>query len=198
MVPNLNAAVEGPLDAAVVKVLCRFSGINLCYIFGQEGKPYLKQKSEGYNRASRHQPWLILVDLDQDFFCASELVRSWLPNKSPSLVFRVAVRSIEAWLLADRERFSGFFGVALTRIPLTPDSEPDPKQKVVNLASKSRKSDVRQDIVPRTGGSRKVGVAYNSRMIEYIEDQTNGWRPMEAAKHSDSLSRCLIRLREIR
>jgi hypothetical protein len=54
--------------------------------------------------------------------------------------------------------------------------------------------DIREDMLPRRGSGRPIGPAYTSRMIEFVE---NNWRPEVAARSSDSLRRCLVRLREI-
>ena len=47
-------------------------------------------------------------------------------------------------------------------------------------------------MVSRPGSGRKVGPAYVARMIEFIELV---WMPDDAEIRSDSLSRCLGRLR---
>ena len=71
----------------------------------------------------------------------------------------------------------------------------DPKQVMVNLARKSRKRDIRDDMIPREGSGHEVGQLYNSRLVEFI---LNYWSPDEAVKRSDSLYRCISRLRELK
>ncbi|NLI83320.1 MAG: hypothetical protein GX443_16770 [Deltaproteobacteria bacterium] len=44
---------------------------------------------------------------------------------------------------------------------------------------------------------RQVGPAYSSRLIEFVENCRNGWRPHEAARSSTGLSRCLQCLRRL-
>jgi hypothetical protein len=101
---------------------------------------------------------------------------------------RVAVRAVESWLMADVESISDFLAVAPSRLPLDPDLDPYPKQTFVNVARKSRKRAIREDIVPRQGSGARVGPGYAGRLIEFA---TQHWRPDQAAQRSDSLRRCL-------
>ena len=137
----------------------------------------------------------MLVDLDHDADCAPDLCRVWLPHRAQKMCFRVAVREVEAWLLADRERISQFLSVPLSKLPANPESEDDPKQVMVNLAARLRRRAIRQDMTPRPGSGRSVGPAYTSRLIEFVNAPQISWRPDVAAQRSDSLRRCLQALR---
>jgi hypothetical protein len=137
---------------------------------------------------------LVLVDLDQDFDCAPALVADWLPAPSAYMRFRVVVREVEAWLLADRERFMGFFSVPASSIPDRPDELPDAKAILLSAISRSRRKAIRADMLPRPESGRQVGAAYTSRLIEFANDGVQGWRPTVAAQRSPSLSSCLTRL----
>ncbi len=107
------------------------------------------------------------------------------------MCFRIAVRAIEAWLMADREKLAHFLSVSVSKIPLNPEITQNPKTFLVNLAKSSRRREIREDMVPRDESGRRVGPAYTSRMIEFIESSKNAWRPDIAAMHADSLSRAL-------
>jgi hypothetical protein len=189
----LTCVVEGPLDQAVVRRLANTAGLPLGQVHVKKGRGQIEFHLRGYNNAARQSPWLVLVDLDRDE-CAPTLRRLWLPDPAPLMHFRLAVRSIESWLLADQERLAEFLDIELSLIPLTPENESTPKRKLVDLARRSRNSGIRKDLVPRPGSGREVGPAYSSRMAEFVEDQ---WRPEVAAECSDSLRRCLLRLREL-
>jgi hypothetical protein len=193
---RVSAAVEGLLDEAVLRRLVREAGASLGAVYGKAGKTAIRQKLQGYNAAARFEPWVVLVDLDADAPCAAPLCAEWLPEPAPHMNFRVAVHAVEAWLLADRERAGAFLAVPATRIPRDPDSIERPKRFVVDLAARSRRRDIRMDMTPRPGTGRTVGPAYTSRMIEFVTDGRNGWRPSVAARHSESLARCLRRLTE--
>lgn len=191
---TISAAVEGIVDEAVVKKLIAFVHARIGDVFGKTGKSSLRKKIAGYNNAAQHMPWIILVDLDHDFDCAPWLRHAWLTQPAPHLCFRVAVREIEAWLLADREKIAQFLGVALSRVPLQPEDLDNPKTTIVNLARRSRKRGIRQDMVPRPGSGRQVGPAYSSRLIEFV---ANDWRPDIASEQADSLKRTIRCLRAL-
>jgi hypothetical protein len=191
----ISGAVEGPVDEAVLRVLLSHFGKNPAGIYGKNGKPDLRKKINAYNQAGHRSPWIVLVDLNRDADCAPALRALWLPNPAPFMFFRVAVREVEAWLLGDRERIAAFLGIATSKIPVNPEALEDPKQAMVSLASRSRRRDIREDMVPRLGSGRIVGPAYTSRLIEFVTDSRSGWRPDVAARNSDSLNRCLLSLR---
>lgn len=187
----ISAAVEGIIDEALVRCLIQHVGATLGPVYGKKGKSKLLKNMRGYNEAARRQPWLVLVDLDQDAGCAPPLCATWLPQPAPKMCFRVAVREAEAWLLADRDRLARFLQVSASTIPSDPESINDPKQTMVNLARRSRKRSIKKDMVPRLESGRQVGPAYSSRLIEFIEDKRKGWRPDVAAASCSSLARCL-------
>jgi len=191
-VVTISAAVEGLVDETVVRRLIAYAGGHPGPVYGKNGKPALRDKINGYNHAARHTPWVVLVDLNSDADCAPLLRHDWLPTPAPQLCFRVAVRQVEAWLMADAETLAAYLGVMPRRIPVAPETLPNAKVEMVNIARRSRRSAIRQDMVPRQGSGRAVGPAYTSRMIEYAERH---WRPKVAAQHADSLRRAIDCLR---
>lgn len=193
----ISGAVEGMLDEAVLRRLLKEMGAMAGPIYGKNGKPFLLQKVNAYNQAARFVPWFILVDLDHDADCAPPFLQSCLPNPAPYMNFRVAVREIEAWLLADRERLSKFLSVGASRIPHNPEILGSPKLTMVEIAKHSRRRDVRENMLPRAGSGLKTGPAYTSFLIEFARDSEHGWRPSVAAKSSDSLDRCMRRLEQL-
>jgi len=191
----VSGAVEGPTDEAVLRRLLEEAGVAAGSVFGKSGKAFLRQNVQRYNRAAHHFPWIVLVDLNREAECAPALCKAWLPNPASQMCFRVAVREVESWLLADRERFARFLSVAITKIPRNPESLEDPKRAIVDLAAQSRRREIREDMTPRPGSGRRIGPAYTSRIIEFVTDRHFGWRPNVAAKSADSLHRCLRRFR---
>ncbi len=192
--PVIAAAVEGIVDEAVARRLIREAGGIPGPVYGKNGKQHLRQKINAYNHAARFAPWLVLVDLDTGASCAPSLRQNWLPVSAPWLCFRIAVPQVEAWLLADAESLAAYLGVAKRKIPDNPEALLDAKTAMVNLARDCQRRDIQQDMVPRPSSGRKVGPAYTSRLVEYVEDH---WQPARAAQHADSLRRaiqCLQRL----
>jgi hypothetical protein len=194
---TISAAVEGTVDEAVARILISFAGGSPGPVHGKLGKSFLQQRIHGYNAAARYTPWMVLVDLDNEHACAAPLRAAWLPQQAPRLCFRVAVREVEAWLLADAESIATFLRVPRGRVPAEPETLNDPKAAMVTLAHRSRRSDLREDMVPRNGSGRPVGPAYSSRLIEFA---SSSWRPGVAAQRAESLRRainCLRRLCEV-
>lgn len=195
-VASFTAAVEGETDAAVLKRVVAFAGGTLDYIFGLRGKGYLVQQLAAFNAAARHGKWIFLLDLDQDADCAPAYFEalSGSMDLAATLCLRIAVRKIESWILADPDTVASFLGVSANLIPRMPDALPDPKLKLVSLAGRSRRREVRLGIAPQPGSGRQVGPAYSSMLIEYVGSH---WRPDIAAGNSDSLNRCIRSVRQL-
>lgn len=189
-----SASVEGTTDEAVLRRAVQHLGATLGPVYGKAGKASLLKQLHSYNQAAQFWPWIVLVDLDHDAGCAPPARAQWLPNPAPHMCFRIAVREVESWLLADRETLAHYLGVPLSRIPTHPEDLDDPKATLVNLARSSRRRDIRMDMAPRPESGRQVGPAYASHLIEYAQ---NLWQPGVAAQHADSLQRFLRRLAEL-
>ncbi len=195
--PVISGAVEGIVDEAVFRRIVRAVRAEPGPVYGKNGKPQLLERLHGYNNAARFSPWLVLVDLDHDADCPPPFRAAALPRPADLMCFRVAVREVEAWLLADHERMAEFLDVNPNWIPRDPERSADSKRVVVELARRSRSRDISHDLVPREGSGRSEGPAYASRLIEFISDHRQGWRPSVAAKSADSLARCLRCLRRL-
>ncbi|MDA8051500.1 MAG: hypothetical protein M0002_16115 [Rhodospirillales bacterium] len=182
----ISAAVEGAVDEAVLRRVVAKSGGTLATVYGKQGKHHLRQRIAGYNNAARHAPWIVLVDLDREADCAPPLRQKWLPGPAPHLCFRIAVRAVESWLLADADALAAFLGVARSKVPSQPEALADPKSAMVTLARGSRRRDIREDMVPRPESGRAVGPAYASRLIEFAASH---WQPAVAAGRAESLHR---------
>lgn len=186
--------MEGELDDAVIRRLAAHVGAEVGAVYGKEGKPQLRRRIGGYNAAAQWHPWAVLVDLDADHVCASALRNEWLPSEAPLMCFRVAVRQIEAWLLADREESARFLGISRDLVPRDPDQESDAKRCLVQLARRSRWRRIREAMVPVSGSGRSVGPLYNATLREFVAER---WRPEAASETSDSLRRCIASLRQL-
>lgn len=190
-----HIAVEGSTDEYVVRSIFRHVGIKCGYVRGLKGKAHLRAQLPKYNEAAQFANWLAVVDLDQDADCAPNYFKAILPAPSLGMLLRIPVRAIEAWLLADRVHLAKFLNIAVDTIPLSPDLESDPKVSFIALANRSRKTVIRQDIVPRPNSGAKVGPGYSSRILEFLHHPQYPWRPQVAAEHSESLKRCINALK---
>jgi len=187
-------AVEGMTDAAVVERLFTHFQLPLGDVHQAGGKQKLREKISGYNHAAAFYPWFVLVDLNQEAPCAPGLREQWLPHPNQYMYFRVAVRAVEAWLLADRESLARFLSVPLEKVPTSPDSLENPKATMIQLARQSSRREIQKDMVPTPSGGRKEGPAYASRMIEFV---TYYWDIEKAKDHSPSLQRCCDSLKRL-
>jgi len=190
----VTGAVEGVVDEAVLRRVLKHVGLSMAAVHGRRGQQQLLQSLPGYNYAARFAPWVALVDLNGDYPCASAAIEQWMPAPSEHMYCRVAVRAIESWLLADRERIAGTLRINRHRVPERPDALAHPKTELVNLARQSRSRTIREELVPRDGSGRLVGPLYTARLTAFVNDEADGWRPGQAALGSESLTRCIERL----
>ena len=122
-----SGATEGLPDEAVARKLLSEAGHDIKFIRNCGGKSKLDPKIPGYNQAAKYGYWFILRDLDHDAGCAPELRTQLLPTSSAKMQLRIVVRSIEAWLIGDYQRFAPFFGVPQAKIPRAPETLANPK-----------------------------------------------------------------------
>lgn len=191
----INLAYEDDLSLEILLRILEFPRVisldkhfRVGTLFHGRGYGFLKRNISGFNRASKGMPYLILTDLD-DEECAPIMVREWLQQtRNPNLIFRIAVREVESWVLADRPGFAKFLGISQKKVPVKPDDLPDPKAHLINLARASRKRAIRDDIVPKQGSTAKQGPAYNERLVSFVKAT---WNPSTARQFSPSLERTL-------
>lgn len=186
----INLAVEDALSEAVLKEMLKQSqhpfSVGNCLNRGGYG--YIKKIIPGLNHGAKGMPYLVLTDLDKAE-CPLALISSWLSQpKHPNLIFRVAIKEVEAWLLAHREGFAEFLGISVSLIPGDVDELADPKQFLINLANRSRKRNLRDAIVPAPNSTAKIGKDYNGQLIQFVQQ---GWQVEPAQASSRSLQRAM-------
>jgi hypothetical protein len=186
-------AVEGETDVPIAERMLRLIGVEPVRTLVAGGKSKLDSKIPGLNRSGANLNWLIMRDLDRDQSCPPELVLRLLSGNMPSprVSLRVPVRSAESWILADVDGFSQEFSVGRNHVPGRPDDLESPKREVVNLCRRSRRSEVKETMVPRAGGGRLVGPEYANRIIAFVRGR---WDPERAARRSPSLCRSMASL----
>lgn len=136
----------------------------------------------------------VLCIADTDGGCALELVRRWRPaGAPPSLLLRLAVAEAESWLLADSSGLAAYLDIPEKKIPVNPDTSADPKLEVLKLAKRSRRREIRQEVVSSRNPDRP-GVGYNLHLGRFAAQH---WDPLRAGDRSPSLARTIHRLRAI-
>lgn len=205
----IDIAVEDDLSEAVIRKILPDK-----YLVGtrrglkQGGSGHLKKSIRVYNKTAKGMPIIVLTDLDKPptparrhatpvvvdsgtkkYECAPTLIIDWLPVPiHHNLLFRVAVREVESWVLADRDCFARFLDIEETSIPVDVDGIDDPKKCLTDLAKKSRKRKLREDIAPKKGSTAKHGKDYNRHLIPFVIDF---WDPRTAMRNSPSLKRAI-------
>lgn len=191
---TVSLVVEGDSDLPVARKLITDARLEAWLELDCAGKSYLDRHLPSYNNAAKGSPWFVLRDLDNDAPCASAFLKGLNFEVSKWMCFRLAVRELEAWLLADSKGFSRFFEVREDLIPRDPDLERDPTLTIVDLARKSRSSRVRSGMAPARGSCAQVGELYEAMIIEF---GTRQWSLARAAQHSESLRRARRALRQL-
>jgi hypothetical protein len=193
----VNLAIEDELSEVVLRSLLNHAdrGYAVGAAYGRRGFGYLRGTIAAWNRVARFVPFVVLTDLDR-CPCPTALIEDWLSEPlHPNLLLRVAVRAVEAWLLADRSNFASYLRVSEKWVPLSPDGLKDPKAALVDAARRSRLREVRERIVPVPGSTAKQGRDYNACLAEFVRA---GWNIQKAAARSASLQRTVARLGSFR
>jgi|SRR5579863_10504226 len=185
----IHLATEDELSEVVIRKLLSETGRNYSVgtVFGGGGFGYLSKRANNWNAAAAAgTPILLLADLDKHR-CPSALIGKWLDREPhANLIFRVAVKEVESWLLADREGIADFLRISDALIPLQADQLPDPKLMLVNLARRSRVRALRDSITPRQGSTALQGPDYNGCLGDFVR---NRWQRAAAIQRSPSLRR---------
>jgi hypothetical protein len=197
---EIAVVVEGPTDRAAVERILASRGwtVDSNRLFVVGGKAKLDARIAGYAAAAVHSPWFVLRDGDHDGDdCPARLVRQLIPSPDASggMCLRVAVRMVEAWLLADTAAVSEYFAVTTSRVPPDPDRLDNPKLALVDLCRRSRLRAVREGMVPPPRGRGSVGPEYTTLVSAFFETR---WEPDVAARRSPSLDRALQHLDRLR
>lgn len=187
-------ATEDELSEAVGSCLAREAGLEIGQKLRRGGFGYLKTRLHSFCEIALRQPVLLLTDLDRAR-CAPTLIEKWMGNleRPENLIFRVAVREIESWLLADHDAIRTLLGNRIGKLPENPDALPDPKQALLALAGRAPR-EVREDLVVTEGALASQGLGYNARLCDMVEQD---WKPDRAADRSASLAKARTRLQEL-
>ena len=182
----------------ILAYLCDVTGLDLRF---QNGHPVvtrgcgnLKAKAQKLLVAARSGVnGFLLADLD-NYQTPTALGKDWLNLDClsacpPNFIFRISIREIESWILADRDAIASFLGISVAAFPHDMDSLPDPKQFLLNTIRAKCKKRCHREMLPEPG--QTIGIGYNSMLGEFIKFH---WSPIRASAHSTSLNRSLNRV----
>lgn len=189
----LTLIVEDQLSEAVAVKALMESGKNY-EIAGtcRWSKDKIKNKIASINESATGHPYCVLTDQDTPSPCPPTAIRALQGAMHPNLLYRFAVMEIESWVMADREGIADFLSVSLNRIPREPDGIAHPKEHLIGIARKSRKSNIKRGIVPQDGSTSKIGPTYNAQLCEFV---SRHWDVKRARRNSPSLERAFGRFR---
>jgi len=193
----ISTLVEGELDLSVATKLLLHTKHEVGTAYGRGGFGYIKKTVSGFSRVARGggANYLALVDfMDTRCDCPAAVVSEWIGESHKNMVFRVVMREIESWLLADSQAIASFLQVSVNKIPSDVDRLTDPKQTLINIARSSKSSIVRKNLVPAKGSTAREGTLYTSEMMRFIDDK---WDVSKACKASPSLEKCIVRLNQL-
>ncbi|MDO8441736.1 MAG: DUF4276 family protein [Polaromonas sp.] len=189
-------ATEDELSEAVGKRLLIDAGYQLepAPLLRRNGSGYLRSKMDSWCEMAKRKPVVLLTDLDRAV-CPAELRAAWIGDRKPpeNFIMRIAVREVEAWLLADHQALRTIIGNRGS-LPIDPDLLPDPKQYFLRLIAKQARRDIREELVADAGAIASQGIGYNARLSHLV---ATVWSPERAALRSRSLHRARIRLSEL-
>lgn len=191
---HVAIATEDELSEQVAVTLALEAGLTPYLRLRQGGFGYLKKNLDKWcEMAMRGIPVVLLTDLDRSE-CAPSFIRSWMGSRKhpQELLFRVAIREVEAWLLADVDGMRALLG-RKALCPHAPDTLPDPKRYLLGLAEKAPRS-MRNALVGERGAMACQGLEYNLVLCKFV---TTTWDPERAAQHSPSLAQARRRLGEL-
>lgn len=193
---DIVIATEDVLSESVAERLVAEtkSKLAVCNRIRKNGAGYLRSRFRNFCEIARLTPVLLVADLDTNT-CPSALIEDWSRrDRNPGqLLFRVAVRQIESWILADREGIAKFLSVRVVHIPKTPDALTNAKQSLLRVAQKAPRK-IREELVADRGAIASQGLGYNDLLSRFVR---TSWNPKNAASRSDSLDRARMRLAEL-
>jgi hypothetical protein len=170
------------------------SGLAVTQRLRHGGFGYLRSRMRNFCQIAQRTPVLLLTDLDAED-CPATLIEDWSRKDTipKQLLFRVAVRQVESWLLADREGMARLLKVSERRLPRDPDDLPDAKRVLLQLAQRAPRA-IREYLVAESGATAAQGLGYNAVLTNFV--RTN-WDPARAEHCSNSLARARIRVNEL-
>lgn len=181
--------VEDVLQAAAAQKVIQARNLSLRVprTLGLQGSGFIDRNLDRFAQAGAYGIYIVIKDLDRHP-CPPALARRLLERPPPAgLLLSIAVKEVEAWLLADSTSFRRYFGVG--KMEGAPETLDDPKGYIISLARRSRRREIRENIIPT--GTAKVGKLYDATLLDFIHGH---WKVDRARRRSPSLDRFVERV----
>lgn len=193
MLPTVYLAAEDLPGLAVGRMLvAEQPDLTIYREENARGFGNLMRKVSNYDQMGGYGfPVLLLTDLDADP-CPGGKVQAWLGHSpSSGFLFRICVREVEAWLLADHEAMADFLHLNPATLPREPEFLADPKSTLIQLAQKAPRK-IRVGLTPT--GKASIGPDYNDLLADFIE---SSWSAEKASARAPSLASARRRIDEL-
>ncbi len=184
---------EGDTDLPYLRKLADDAGLPVTSDIDAGGKGNIDRELLKYCAMGRSFPLLVVRDLDHDDECPGAFVAALRLRPTRWFRFRLAVRELESWILADADGLSRFLRVDAKWLPRQPDAEEDPTLTLLKVAQRAPAT-IRRALLPRSGDASVVGPLYEAKLIEFGE---RSWDVARAARRSPSLRRARTALRAL-
>lgn len=195
--PEVILVTEGYTDEQVASRLLASCGLGVRLSVSGEGKDAITRDIGKWKAAARYRAVVVLRDLDEDASCAAELRAAIVGRAPPLLVFRIAVRAVETWLMADRAAFAAHFELEPKVLESDLEALANPRKHLLDLISRHAGRHIRERMLPAPGSRHRQGPLYATDLADFARQ---AWRPDRAARQDgpDSLVRAIRRLRELK
>jgi hypothetical protein len=191
-------AVEDALSEWVARRILSEQNVEYAIglVFQRGGFGYLKKNVNSFNNAAKGCPFLLLTDLDEHS-CAPELITNWLMQPlHKHLLFRVAVREVESWLLGDVKGLFAFLRLKKQLSISNPEDLRNPKQELLKYALMCPVRNIRDALAWRDDRTGLIhqGPDYNGTLGNFVRKH---WDVSVARKHCNSLDRLFLALQDL-
>lgn len=185
------ASEDGLIEAIVKRILNDLGfdmGIAISICAGGKSKLYAKLPAL-IRSANGGLSVIVCTDLDLTP-CPVQMKDEWFPHGVPmKMVFSIAIREADAWILAD-PGIARYLGSTVSA-PESAESIQDPKSALIQIAKRSRKREIREEMIVARGAVARVGPGYNRVLADFVSSE---WDVELASSRCKGLNRLIQRI----
>lgn len=195
--PGIYIATEDELSTSIAQKIIKSASndFDIYDVLCRGGYGYLKSHIQEFSNLARNVPVFLMTDLDNNE-CPPSLINNWSKGRRlpENLIFRVCVKEVESWLLADHDGIKSLLGPRIGKLNDDPDTLDDPKRELLKLANKAPRR-IKNELIAEEGAAASQGLGYNLVLSDFIEKT---WDLDAACARSSSLNRAYTALTNLR